>query len=668
MLEKIQEEERLSEKRIKLKWEKNPRSMLCEINSPIPLPKSINNFSDGTFINRVSELNTAWEIFIYNWENRNNKQKKFKLLVTGQMFGSGKTTFGENILNFNDTHIAKEFLKIPESSGKDALRRAIYLKIDFQNIYILPQIVDIKQVISLNIWINLFKNYFGIALSESVFFWSQKNYNLLECIGFISEICQRPIFIHFDELNYLETPSYFKQLYPEFYKSRTEKDLFLVYYEFWDAIYPLFEEGIFVYCTGKSMKLLELGKNRLGTNLSPCHTEHLYLSAFTVKDVKDAICSDKQILSSINISEINDVAEWLHDLTSGVPRLVFYGIDAINQIFKNDTNITLLKIDSNEDDISNYIRKAPGASPNLSELNKISKEIIPALLLAYQSNLLFSPNEKIFGISDFTVQDLIEKFGFFVSAVSSNALRVLIPKIWMSSIVELGLPEIILTSSFNSAYVDKGKALEVVTERVILIRSIIRSKKTKISDVLPFLREMRTFLNKSLIGKMMKIDCNLTINTQTTYDELKSFLITNKNNDILLKFKEKSSSMDLCIRLAYDEGLPVSLIAIQCKNVLVGFSIADLKNEIKKVLKFIFSDKNGGDIQNYKCLFVLSLTGSGTKNIELLRGKVIESTSGINMEYELEIPDNMQVVVLSKKQMQEFLGQENLRALEKLKV
>jgi hypothetical protein len=238
----------------------------------------------------------------------------------------------------------------------------------------------------------------------------------------------------------------------------------------------------------------------------------------------------------------------------------------------------------------------------------------------------------------------------------------------MSNLVELGLPEITLTSSFNSAYVDKGKALEVVTERIILIRSIIRSGKTKISDVLPFLREMRTFLNKLLIGQLVKIDCNLVVTSQTTYDQLKPFLMTNKNNDILLKFKEKSSSMDMCIRLAYDEGSPIFLIAIQCKNVLVGFSTEDLKSEIKKVFKFICLDQSGGNNQHFKCLFVLVLTGSGTKNIELLRGKIIESTSEINLEYDLGIPDNMQVAVLSKHQMKYFLGQENLQVLINLKV
>jgi hypothetical protein len=610
-------------------------------------------------------LNTAWENFIYNWER---KEKKPRLLITGQMFGSGKTTFGENILNFNATHIAKEFENIPESLGKDALRRAIYVKIDFQTLYIPPQLVGIKQVISLNIWINIFKNYFGVSSSKSEFFWFQKNYSLQQCIDIILEICQRPILIHFDELGYLEAPSFMQQVFPKSYTNRTEKDLLLVYYEFWDAIYPLFEKEIFIYCTGKSMKLSELGENILGTNLSPCYTEHLYLSAFTVKDVVDAMSCDKQILSSLSISEIHDVAEWLHNMTCGVPRLVFFGIDAINKLFKNDKNVTLLKIYSNEDQISNFIRKAPGACPNLTELNKISKQIIPALLLAYQSEILFSPNEKVFGISDFTVQDLIEKFGFFVSAVSPGVVRILIPKIWMSNLVELGLPEITLTSSFNSAYVDKGKALEVVTERIILIRSIIRSGKTKISDVLPFLREMRTFLNKLLIGQLVKIDCNLVVTSQTTYDQLKPFLMTNKNNDILLKFKEKSSSMDMCIRLAYDEGSPIFLIAIQCKNVLVGFSTEDLKSEIKKVFKFICLDQSGGNNQHFKCLFVLVLTGSGTKNIELLRGKIIESTSEINLEYDLGIPDNMQVAVLSKHQMKYFLGQENLQVLINLKV
>jgi len=68
--------------------------------------------------------------------------------------------------------------------------------------------------------------------------------------------------------------------------------------------------------------------------------------------------------------------------------------------------------------------------------------------------------------------------------------------------------------------------------------------------------------------------------------------------------------MDLCMRLAYDEdeGLPMSLIAIQCKNVLAGFSLKNLKSEIKKVFKFINLNKSDVNTQPINCLFVLALT------------------------------------------------------------
>ena len=64
------------------------------------------------------------------------------------------------------------------------------------------------------------------------------------------------------------------------------------------------------------------------------------------------------------------------------------------------------------------------------------------------------------------------------------------------------------------------------------------------------------------------------------------------------------------MRLAYDEdeGLPMSLIAIQFINVLAGFSLKNLKSEIKKVFKFINLNKSDVNTQPINCLFVLALT------------------------------------------------------------
>ena len=65
----------------------------------------------------------------------------------------GKTTFGQNLLSFKIAHIAEDFNKLPESEGKNTLRNARNIFIDFTE-YPQTEINEFTQWISYLIWIN----------------------------------------------------------------------------------------------------------------------------------------------------------------------------------------------------------------------------------------------------------------------------------------------------------------------------------------------------------------------------------------------------------------------------------------------------------------------------------------------------------------------------------
>ena len=58
---------------------------------------------------------------IRNYNKLGSVGFKPTLLVAGQMFGSGETTFGMNQCNFKNPYIENEFKKLPESEGESKL-------------------------------------------------------------------------------------------------------------------------------------------------------------------------------------------------------------------------------------------------------------------------------------------------------------------------------------------------------------------------------------------------------------------------------------------------------------------------------------------------------------------------------------------------------------------
>ena len=85
-------------KGMKIEWDQNPRSLFVQVGTKVPMINSI--LQTDKFVNRSSELQMGWKVLIENLNIPKTSCEKPAILVTGQMFGSGKSAFGGNLFEF----------------------------------------------------------------------------------------------------------------------------------------------------------------------------------------------------------------------------------------------------------------------------------------------------------------------------------------------------------------------------------------------------------------------------------------------------------------------------------------------------------------------------------------------------------------------------------------
>ena len=678
--QEVEENERkkkqeVEENELKEQWKSNPRSIFGPVGTPVPPVKAPTVLTgSGTFLNRSEELKTVWEYMISNWETRQDPKVKKTLLVTGQMFGSGKTTFGENLLNFDVKHIADEFSKISESPGKESLKRARRIFIDLQRERIPLGIVSLEEWISYLIWTNTLEILYGIPIEKSEYFWFTRRYSPKRCVDVIFDLCNLPLYIHFDEIGEIESSETIKRFGLSDTTSINEKVQLEMYYLFWKGITPLFTCNIFIYCTGKTFRISQLGMKMLGP-VSPSLCKHIYLSSFSVYDIVDALKASLNIDTCSKEPELLHMARWLHEWTSGIPRFVYYGIDGIIKTLGPTKFVSFNLPDSNlyRENAVEAMRKAPGA--NLSFGNELvyssTKTYLLPLLYAAAAGLNFKSDGRLPGVSNFTVQELVDRFGIYVSSVSSKTdiIQLLMPKLWRESSDISIMPEVGFLKTIYPAFLDRGKALELVLQYMISLRSNFRDQKVPITEVLPFLQNRISWANKMIVGPFKSISLDFKVTRRTKATKIRNAVFkaeSIQDEDILLSFVPESATVDLC--LWFDH----ATVGLQCKNIKKGFSMNNLRDELRKFSTLLLVRNKVSSLKNH-ALFVLVLTGKGTEEIEKYRGNVIDSKLIASLEKsenieELKLPVPFQVLILTNDDNEALLGRENLSVLKEISV
>ena len=163
------------------------------------------------FIDRNKELSAAWCTLLKSRRLSKDAQEKQTMLVTGQMFGSGKTAFGENLFNFDDAHIEKLFNEIMGSFGAlkeevQVLRAALTVRVDLQQHVVTssgPK--DLNTVLSLFVWRCTLMRFEGVTEMEADALWHRhRPTDLKSCVTTLTTALDRPLFLHFDEVGAIE--------------------------------------------------------------------------------------------------------------------------------------------------------------------------------------------------------------------------------------------------------------------------------------------------------------------------------------------------------------------------------------------------------------------------------------------------------------------------------
>jgi hypothetical protein len=297
--------------------------------------------------------------------------------------------------------------------------------------------------------------------------------------------------------------------------------------------------------------------------------------------------------------------------------------------------------------------------------------ITSALLFACSSELIFDVESTFPGYPEYTVQQLIDRFSIYVSSDSTKSVKLLFPKVLRRILEKSNIIGFNMLKSINMVFVDKGKALEAVTEAMIKLRANFKAGKVPIENVFTFLQFRQSCLSNLMIGPVSSVQIASKITANTSNETYRSIFLTNENEDVLLTLPPKSPTMDISFLFQIPKLFqPRKQLAIQCKNVNSGFDIKSLNEEISKVRKMtsMYYESSQSNIEHAHMLFVIILTGEGTKDIESLRGPIFRSTSSELTSKGISLPNYMELLILTNIDMELFFGTENLKALRSLSV
>lgn len=99
------------------------------------------------------------------------------------------------------------------------------------------------------------------------------------------------------------------------------------FYEFWKIITPILQRGHFVYCSGRSTILLNLGQGKYNSQSysSPTRTEAILFDTLKENHIESII--SQKFAQHLDQTIQKNLAEIIFRRTGGVPRFVAYAMD-----------------------------------------------------------------------------------------------------------------------------------------------------------------------------------------------------------------------------------------------------------------------------------------------------------------------------------------------------
>jgi hypothetical protein len=638
----------------------DPRILFAD--NLIPLPKAhVKRIVVGVpFVDRGEELKRAWDALAENLTRQ--IEGKTHIIVAGQTFGSGKSTFGSHLFNFGDQRIKSLF---EERNGfkddfiKDSLRETHTVTISL-DLHGPDEGMSLPAYTSQLIFVSTLSQLFQVDEIAAREVWLRSCPDVKSCVNLLSSLVLKPIFFHFDEISVLT--SHFPSLSPE-------SDRWKIYYEFWRATIPIHSQACFMFISGKVMELDAMGK---GLKHSPGKVSQIRLGLLRAKDIKDMLWDSRNDVATVAGSDLlvpdpataESLAKWLSEMTTGVPRYLEYVLQyMITETQKQEREpkrmIDWRKVD--ESTIMTVLQKVPVGVPDLA----FKSSDVANLIKAARDNLVLPRTFRLRGQHQL-FEELANFHGFYVSDEPNDCYRLVLPRLWLKNLKELNYLNPAHLTSVNHL-TDKGLLLEYHVEHTILdscqdYSDLYEDRRSlRASKAFPFLAGTMVKEENVLGCRLLKMEGKVTVkNNKEAVESLLQDLDHETNECILVRPTPKSSFPDLVMFLPKDKSGKRLIVGWQMKNYPnTCLSVSMVQAELLKFTTLTKAEGIRGGV------FVMVVNGELASE-EINKMKESNFLTAANAPPGLEISANVQVVILSSDQMKSFLGTYHLDAVSGL--
>jgi hypothetical protein len=574
------------------------------------------------FFDRSTELTETWKIILENYEQSQNKRM---LPIACQLYGCGKTMFGER-LSFQrplqDETITSIFDNVRGSSPatKEKFKDAYYIRVDLATFRVSEYLKvcrekketpDFETFVRYLIWTSFCKRSLGVHYArnnivqlENEFF--SEIHSIDDLAGAIEAIVGgKSLFLHFDELAAIDDWKHFQD---------TNETILDVYYKFWAELVRYMNNEIFVFTSGKSTNMYLMGKQR-ASKPSPSYIRSIYLKPFEVTDIKEIIEFHEPELKT-NETRFVEVAKWLHGATSGIPRLVDEGIKFLK---RRDSLLTIELLATLTDSLLNYFHsQGPTDTVPTAETLKLPEgmmDFFDTMIMYVAREVNVDVEEKI---GDFTIGDLINYFSLYAKTAETDKsegtkLTLICPLLWRKYMDISHSKEIL---KLQSSRVNKATLLECSIS-LALLRWL--GRKFSVADLLPPLKEWE--FGSTMIPPVFFRPVSIRILKSTKNNVFQDYIKDNESS--LVTFAEQSASPDMTV-LSPLNSTTTLMMGFQAKNYNLGSQHAIgklvLGNETMKFVKMkeLVPNKTEG-------IFVMVHMGSYTEELKPFIGKVVSA-------------------------------------------
>jgi hypothetical protein len=600
------------------------------------------------FVNQENQFLFAWRTLISNQTGSNGKASQ---LVASQMDGSGKTTFGQNLLNWGNPKVLQLFetgLNDCDQSHKDNLKNALPVYIDLQTVRRKEENESLDTYISWLIFSHTFQQCFDLKPQKIVDYWvgsTKAVQSPYSCTQILQDLLGRRIFVHIDEMGQvplkLKVPC----------ESR-EEELDLIY-EFWTEVHNVQLAGSFLFLSGKSFILDGMRGNTY------CNVVQLQLSLFKEEDIRDLLWdSNSQTPSQIGAAlMLQDadivlaVAHRLSQLTSGVPRFV----TSLLAHMATETKNSGTKVDWKtypEDKLLDILIEIPSTRPSLQAAPELT-----SLLYRAVYGLPCKTNRTLFDCRWLSVSDVASYYGVYVNPFSSGFYKLFLPYAWIQR-VHLPIPFWdILKDEATASLLHQGCRLDRAIEGTVLLRTNIPSEIPCRMSV----AQIFDFLKGSIVGEAEVVTADVSLKLMEKQEKESK----NENQEsVLREFVHALPVGCIHVRTAPQPKMPDLLTVLPRQSAktsrpMIGWemkshdSISELSMSDLQEAADNFGNllRNCGDAGG---VLVIFLNGECSEEVESLRGCLITSKNivpGLVLTNE-----KMQVFVLSTTHVSEFFG------------